>query len=266
MKPRRLIGRAPRWPLSIEAAYRRDLNDLVAALDRAARAEVQARGRALLEAAAIRQDADGEGWARLLEEILLRIALSITAKLLDTDRLVSVRARQADEFGKRDFKAAIRSAYGVDVVRGNEAWLPDTMAAWEAENRALIKSIPANYANRLQGEFVRAVTEGRGLRDLTRIVRETTGANQKRAALLARDQLGKLTAQLNERRQRDLGVRSFIWATVGDERVRPTHRARNGKEFRYDRPGPRPGAEIRCRCAAKPILPGLTAAETRGSG
>ena len=264
MKPlKRLVARAARWPLAIETAYRRDLYDLIKALDQEARAQIAANGQAMLDAAAVRQDADGQGWAAILEQMLVQIGLSVIFKIMDVDRLMSLRGRQADEFLKRDWRKAVRASYGIDVVRGNEAWLPDTMASWEAENRALIKSIPTNYTDRLRGEFVRGVTEGRSLRDLTAMVRETTGVGQKRAVLVARDQLGKLTSQLVERRQRDLGVKSFLWRTVGDERVRPLHRQRDGKEFRYDVPGPRPGLEIRCRCSAAAILPGLTADDIR---
>lgn len=266
--PKRIVGRAPRWPLAIELAYRRTLNQLVAALGEAARAALARHGQAMLDAASIRGDAEErqDAFADLLAQILLEIAMAVAGNLLEAERLVREHATAVSEFSKRDFRAIVRRAYGVDVVRGNESWLPDRMRAWEAENLELIRSIPQQTVNRLRSEFTNAVLEGRGLRDMTRAVQDSTGANRKRAELVARDQIGKLTSQLNERRQRDIGVRSFLWRTVRDERVRPAHRARDGKEFSYEEPGPRPGVEIRCRCSAAPVLPGLTAEQARGFG
>jgi SPP1 gp7 family putative phage head morphogenesis protein len=252
----------------VERQYLADLLAVVRALDQAARAEVQTRGQELLDAYAVRRDAEHreDAWFDLLAMLLLRIALEVASQLLDAERLIPLRARQAADFNLRDWRAVVRRAYGVDIVRGNESWMLDTLRAFEAENLGLIRSIPERYVERLRGEFTRAVTEGRSLRDMTRMVQETTGTTRKRAELIARDQIGKLNGQLQERRQRDIGVRSFIWRTVGDERVRPTHRQRHGKEFSYEEPGPRPGAEIRCRCSAAPVLPGLTAEEVRGFG
>ena len=47
----------------------------------------------------------------------------------------------------------------------------------------------------------------------------------------------------------------YIWRTQGDNRVRPTHEANNGKIFCYNYPPPtgHPGTEINCRCYAEDV-------------
>lgn len=270
---KKTIGRAPRWPLTHERSYASALRSFIAALDAATREELATNGRDILAAGrgqdipSQRQDEVTFGdLFTLINNLLQRIVGRVLNPLRGLEAGLKNRGYAVSEFNKRDWRKIVVKAYGVDVVRGNESWLPDLLRGWEAENLALIRSIPEQYVARLRGEFTRAVTEGRSLREMMKVVRDTSGVGRARAELIARDQIGKLNGQMQERRQRDLGVKSFIWKTVGDERVRPTHRARNGKEFRYDRPGPRPGAEIRCRCSASPVLPGLTAADIRDIG
>lgn len=265
--PAKVVGRPHRWPLAIELEYRRGLYALARAIDTAARSALNRNGQAMLDGAAERGDGmRQDAFADLLAQILLEILMAISGDILEAERMVRNVGLATSEFSKRDFRAIVRKAYGVDVVRGNETWLPDRMRAWELENLDLIRSIPQQTVTRLRSEFTSAVLEGRSLRDMTRIVQEATGSNRKRSELIARDQIGKLTSQLNERRQRDIGVRSFVWRTVRDERVRPSHRARDGKEFSYEEPGPRPGLEIRCRCSASAVLPGLTAEQVQSLG
>ena len=78
--------------------------------------------------------------------------------------------------------------------------------------------------------------------------------NEKRAALIACDQVGKLNSQLAQLEQMNQGVDSYIWVTMGDSRVRPAHAARQGKRFAWDDPPSdgHPGWAIRCRCTSSP--------------
>ncbi len=49
----------------------------------------------------------------------------------------------------------------------------------------------------------------------------------------------------------------YIWRTVGDDKVRGDHAAREGQNFSWDRPpeGGNPGEDYNCRCWAEPINP-----------
>ena len=74
---------------------------------------------------------------------------------------------------------------------------------------------------------------------------------------IATDQGYDVVADLNRRRQREMGVEEYEWETAGDDRVRPTHAANNGRRFRWDdAPGAtgHPGSEVNCRCAALPVV------------
>ena len=58
-------------------------------------------------------------------------------------------------------------------------------------------------------------------------------------------------------RQKEAGVTEYIWQTAGDERVRPNHRSKDGKKFKWSNPPAdtgHPGQDYQCRCVAEPVL------------
>lgn len=80
--------------------------------------------------------------------------------------------------------------------------------------------------------------------------------SQSRARLIAIDQSGKFFGALTEIRHRSLGSAKYIWRTSRDERVRPTHAARDGQTFSYSDPPSdgNPGQAVLCRCTASPVF------------
>lgn len=74
------------------------------------------------------------------------------------------------------------------------------------------------------------------------------------ARRIARDQIGKLNAQINQARQENLGLTGYIWRTSQDNRVRDEHTELEGESFEWDDPPPdgHPGEPIMCRCYAEP--------------
>lgn len=60
---------------------------------------------------------------------------------------------------------------------------------------------------------------------------------------------------INEQRQRDLGVRQYVWRSREDEKVRPVHAAYDGQVFNWNAPpiDGHPGQAYNCRCVAEPV-------------
>ena len=74
------------------------------------------------------------------------------------------------------------------------------------------------------------------------------------AMRIARDQIGKLNAQVNQDRQEAIGLTGYIWRTMNDDRVRDEHAMLEGEAFTWDDPpedGP-PGDACLCRCFGEP--------------
>ena len=83
--------------------------------------------------------------------------------------------------------------------------------------------------------------------------------SESRAALIARDQVGKFYGALNRARQEDLGLTHFVWRTANDERVRPEHVRLDGQRFSWSKLPAEgyPGQPINCRCNADPDVESL---------
>ena len=79
---------------------------------------------------------------------------------------------------------------------------------------------------------------------------------KKHARMVAHDQISKLNADLNQVRQQEAGITSYIWTTQGDSRVRPSHQALSGQEFQWDSPPSEghPGQPIACRCYSVAVI------------
>lgn len=137
-----------------------------------------------------------------------------------------------------------------------------------ADNAALIRSIPEQYFTKIEGDVSRGFLAGRDLEAIASELRKTGESTTKRAALIARDQSNKLTAQMNSARQRELGVRYAYWkhSTVDkDPRVNHLRASRDkwifdtqvgvdmGDSFGFVLPG----VAINCRCGSRSIIPAI---------
>ncbi len=126
------------------------------------------------------------------------------------------------------------------------------------ENVALIKSIPDEYFDKIERLVFESVIQGRtSSRSMIDEIREIGGVTQARARFIARDQTAKLNAALNRERNQALGIVEYIWRTSKDERVRDSHRSKEGKRYRWDDPPAdtgHPGEDYQCRCTAVPVI------------
>ena len=116
--------------------------------------------------------------------------------------------------------------------------------------------IPTEHFDRLEKLVQNSVHSGLRVEELQKELMQLDGVSKRRAEVIARDQTGKYNGKMTEIRHESIGVKSYTWRTTGDERVRPQHRARDGKSFSYAKPptdGP-PGQAVQCRCWADPDL------------
>ena len=96
-----------------------------------------------------------------------------------------------------------------------------------------------------------------GVKEIARDLNEFEGIDKKIVTLIAQDQTRKFHGKLAQLRQTEMGVEEYRWSTCKDERVRPSHKTRDGKIYRWDNPpnGGHPGSEAESRCIAQPIIP-----------
>lgn len=197
-----------------------------------------------------RLDDASDTLAAILESILLGLGLSEgRARRMAFEMLERVQRGHATEF-----VTLYEDSLAVNPLAGAEPWLREQMALAVTENARLIRSLPEQMLGQVEGVVNRGVLAGTRHEDLAKLLVERFGVAESRAALIARDQVLKWHGSLTRLRHLDAGVSEYTWSTSQDERVRPTHRARNGKRYKWDQ-SPTPGQEVLCRCAAIPVIP-----------
>ena len=134
-----------------------------------------------------------------------------------------------------------------------------------AQNVSLIKSIPEDTLPGFHKKLSAMMAKDKHPEEIHAEIMKYFDVTRSKAMLLARDQTSKLNGALDQHRQTQMGVEKYIWRTMGDERVRDSHRKANGKVFRWDDPKVRgsngelvhPKQDYQCRCFADPILDDL---------
>lgn len=126
-------------------------------------------------------------------------------------------------------------------------------------NVALIKGLDGDIAARVERAVWDAWNENRSASVLRGQLRKNLAFAPARIDLIATDQVNKLAGEMDRLRFLQAGLDTYIWVTRGDDRVRPSHRSKNGRVFRWDRPPAdtgHPGNDIRCRCRARAEIKG----------
>ena len=209
----------------------------------------------------IRQDA---GWQETLHNVMQRVAKGIQPSVAKTKREMAAIGPRVNEYNKEEWRKLIRSQYGVNPTAENPDRWNALLSNWSRNNALLIEDIPAKQMLQISEQTVEALRSGKSARDLAddifEIMSDRTDVGDSRAQLIARDQIAKLNGQFTKERQEDMGIDSYTWRTVGDERVRDTHEQVDGQVFSWASPpsetdGNHPGEDYQCRCFAEPVLP-----------
>ncbi len=138
----------------------------------------------------------------------------------------------------------------------------DAFNASVSGNVALIKSIPEQYLEKMQGAVSRAYASGRDLEQMTKAIQEIYPVTARRAKHIALDQSNKANAVVTRARQMELGITEATWmhSHAGKE-PRQSHVKANGRVYKIAEGCPidgeyiQPGELINCRCTSRPILP-----------
>ncbi len=279
----------------------------------AACAQTRAEGKMTLPAKAARAVRPNEGTRMRYQRALLSLIKEMTASVeywleaqrraqppkLAEDALPSAEMRKAfQKLSKRwqkrfdEMAPKVAESFLKNSFRGTDAafrqalrdagWaieftmttaMRDAFEASLAENVGLIKSIPAQYLQQVEGIVMRNYASGQNRKQMAKEIRERYKVTADRAVLIARDQTRKANAVVQRARQKEIGIKEAIWihSHAGKE-PRPTHEAMNHKRYSVDkgmwdsqarrrRGGGYegayvfPGELIGCRCVQRSVLP-----------
>ncbi|MFW0777116.1 MAG: phage minor head protein [Rickettsiales bacterium] len=170
--------------------------------------------------------------------------------LFDTIEALMQRVEQITEQATNDhlaaFAAQMREKFGADAIALDEPYLPELRAFLSL--RFLVK------LEQLMQKLEQGAGNDRFRTTIFNLNEPIVPQLQNRLQLeTVRHQL-EAKQELDKTRQQQFGVKKYIWRTAGDDKVRPSHAANDGKIFEWDNPPPtgNPGDAPGCRCIAEP--------------
>ena len=194
----------------------------------------------------------------VVESVLATVASYGEAAVLVAAPKVGQWAERVEKWHRQRWRGVVKAAVRLDVESLLEQGSVRKIVEARTEtNVALIKGLSGDIYKRIETTVWKAYSDGDTGRMLAKTLRTQMEFAPARAKLIARDQLGKYSGALDEARHTEAGLEFYKWKTVGDDRVRPTHKANNGKRFSYKKKPPHtghPGEDIQCRCKAQAIL------------
>ncbi len=193
----------------------------------------------------------------------IRVALEQYAEQL-TPWARAVASRMIADVAARDRKEwrKLSDEIGTELSRQlDRTELGEKVQALLDEQVRLIRSMPLEAAQRVHRLAMKTQTEGGRAKSLVAEIMRTGEVTRSRAELIARTEVGRASTVITQVRAESIGSNGYIWRTVGDSDVRPSHRKMNGKFVRWDRPPTldkltgHAGALPNCRCYCEPVIP-----------
>lgn len=168
---------------------------------------------------------------------------------------------EAAKASKRVSEAAVQFAVSESsglAVNPRRKFISQNIKLINLKGGTRVPGIPDRHARVMRQVLKDGIGRQLRVESIRDKLKHLQGITKRRAETIARDQIGKYHGQMMEERQAKLGVRSYIWRTVGDERVREEHEERDDVVFRWDKPPKdgHPGQPVNCRCSAEPNLEG----------
>lgn len=249
----------------IEIAYRRAIESLINDMHASVQYWLTAayRSEPPRMAKLIAQDADPSD---KIKRVLTDLGKRWIKKFDDAaPKIAETYMRSQFKATDNSFRQALKDA-GWTVKFTLTPTVRDALNASVQENIGLIRSIPTQYLQQVQGVVMRSYSAGRDLKSMVDGIKAIYPKAQDRAVIIARDQSNKANATVNRARQLGLGLTEGIWMHSGAGKVpRPKH-LKAGKErlvFDLRKGAPvgdgnkwvLPGEEINCRCTWRCKLP-----------
>lgn len=163
-------------------------------------------------------------------------------------------------FTRKEFNEQIVSTLGAVPLMNVDT--SATVSLFVQENMILVGTVPRSITESIKSIILRGTRAGTHARQIEKDIGTAVGLAKKRAKLIARDQVNKLSGDLTRQNHKAAGITKYQWMTSRDERVRSRHANLDGQIFSWDKPpiadksGARyhPKQAVNCRCDAVPVI------------
>jgi|HubBroStandDraft_6_1064221.scaffolds.fasta_scaffold308088_3 SPP1 gp7 family putative phage head morphogenesis protein len=189
-------------------------------------------------------------WDALIE--VLERTIDSDAVLKSDQKILAEVFFYIDHTTKEGLQKQISRLTGQNLWLGIDA--TGLLGSFIEEHQKLIKSVQREHLDKISLVIKRGIREGRLQKDIAKDIRQMTDMSKRRAQLIARNAPLQYSGALTKHHQMNAGIKSYIWQSSRDERVRDSHRKLDGEIFNWDGAGPHPRSEVNCRCDAVPVL------------
>lgn len=261
-KSGKILKKSPIWlyPMAIETKYTSLLLELTNKIKEAVNNNIIVNLKNLVdEAGLVKNDAFPDEIDRLIDNTRLEVGSNIVNQ---RSTLMSLGTNTSN-WNLNQWRKVMQGVVGIQLYQ-QEPWLRDQLSSWTKENSALILDLQERTYQEVEGIVQRGVSQGKRHEGIAEdILRETSLPGRpkgplakidNRAKLIARDQVSKLNARMTQLRQTGVGIEKYIWRTSIDERVRESHKEKEGKKYSWNKPPVdtgHPGEDYQCRCWAE---------------
>ncbi|ROM84358.1 phage head morphogenesis protein [Pseudomonas brassicacearum] len=161
-------------------------------------------------------------WTDDILSAIRRVSRRFTSSLFEAQiqRVAASTVSRAEADNAEAFRDSINRAVGVDFdLITRPKGMQDYLEASTAENVNLIKSIPAEYFQRVETIVLGGMKDGLAPTVIAKQIQEQTGVSARRAKLIARDQVSQLNSDLTRQRQAAAGIEFYKVLDADDQRV-----------------------------------------------
>ena len=258
-------------PKGLEREYQRILKNSFTLLFDLVDERFTQRLPALLSQAAMelepqRFDAFSDELQTLLNGIFIDFGRQVSVN--STKAAAKIIGTQVSDWNRAQNDKVWKKVLGVDLFR-QEPYLQGILDSYANTNANLITTLSQRHISGVENIAMEAVRQGLPISAVEERIRKLVGKTEANIRLIARDQVSKLNGQLTKVRQTALGVKQYVWRTSLDERVRASHRVKEGVVYSWDKPPAdtgHPGEDYQCRCYAEPVLEDLIPEEGISGG
>lgn len=203
----------------------------------------------------------GKVWLGLANKTERKLRKRFSDKLIQ--QRVTAALDKSDRQSKANLYASIEREIGVDSAALIAAeGLTANRNALILETGQWLKRLRDETLETWTASTLRQMAEGKGIGEIMQQFDGMVEERKNHAKFVAVTQINSFNGLMTKMRGQKLGIERAIWRTSGDERVRPCHHVRNGKEYLLseglysscDKKTLQAGVDYFCRCTAELVL------------
>ncbi len=253
----------PRYPKGVD----RDFQEFVSLMIEKIADKFKKQALESLHVSTVEKFADAQvgNYAKVFTLLAKKVARKIIKQYSNVaiDEYCAKVLGKANKYNRDMTYAGIEKAIGINMKQLilKESMSP-TINALILETSQWIKRLRDETLQNFTANSLRAMSLGNTIDGVLKEFDLAKSKQKNAAKFVARNQVANFNGILTKIRHQSVGIEEGIWITAHDERVRPSHKARDGKKFKLseglyssiDQKYLIPGTDFNCRCIYKAII------------